>query len=150
MKRFSFIALSLLATASLIFAQTQGGWRRIGDPPQNPPDVSLAPPNDPPDQGVPPRMTIPPGTFVTVRVNQPLSSDHNQPGDAFSATLVQPVVVDGVVIASRGQTIGGRVAEAQRAGRVEGVARLGVQLTELTLVDGQQVPIQSQLISRSG
>jgi hypothetical protein len=42
------------------------------------------------------------------------------------------------------------VAEAQKAGRVEGVSRLGVQLTELTLVDGNQVPLQSQLISRSG
>jgi hypothetical protein len=149
MKRTLFIAVSLLAASSVVFAQSQGGWRRIGDSPQNPSENNL-PPNDPPNDGVPPRLTVPAGTFVTVRVNQPLSSDHNQPGDAFSATLVQPVVVDGVVIAQRGQTIGGRVAEAQRAGRVEGVARLGVQLTELTLVDGQQIPIQSQLINRSG
>src|SRR5574340_440433 len=47
------------------------------------------------------------------------------------------------------RSIGGRVAEAQKAGRVEGVARLGVQLTDLSLVDGQQVPIQSQLVSRT-
>jgi hypothetical protein len=40
--------------------------------------------------------------------------------------------------------------EAKKAGRVSGVARLGVQVTDLTLVDGQQLPIQSQLISRSG
>jgi hypothetical protein len=99
---------------------------------------------------VPPQLTIQPGTFVTVRVNQPLSSDRNHPGDAFSATLVRPVVVDGVVIAQRGQTIGGRVVEAVKAGRVEGVSRLGIQLTDLSLVDGQQVPIHSQFISRSG
>jgi hypothetical protein len=99
---------------------------------------------------VPPQLTIRPGTFITVRVNQALSSDHNQPGDAFAATLVRPIVVDGVVVAQRGQMVGGRVAEAVKAGRVEGVSRLGLQLTDLTLVDGQQVPIQSQLISRSG
>ncbi len=87
---------------------------------------------------------------MTVRVNQILSSDKNQAGDAFSASLVQPVVVNGVVVAEPGQTIGGRVVEAQKAGRVEGVARLGVQLTSLSLVDGQQIPIQSQLISRKG
>jgi hypothetical protein len=181
MKRTSFIGISLLAAASVVFAQSQGGWRRIGDPPQNPPENSQPaydpprqPAYDPPRQpaydparppaydpagppaydpqsdGIPPRLTIPPGTFVTVRVNQPLSSDHNQPGDSFTATLVRPVVVDGIVIAQRGQTIGGRVAEAQKAGRGEGVARLAVQLTDLTLVDGQQVPIQSQLINRSG
>jgi hypothetical protein len=88
--------------------------------------------------------------FVTVRINQPLSSDRNQTGDNFTATLVRPVVVDGVVVAQRGQTIMGRVAEAKKAGRVEGVSRLGVQLTDLTLADGQQVPIHSQLISRNG
>jgi hypothetical protein len=42
------------------------------------------------------------------------------------------------------------VAEAQKAGRVEGVSRLGLQVTELTLVDGQQLPVQSQLIMRTG
>jgi hypothetical protein len=33
---------------------------------------------------------------------------------------------------------------------VEGTSRLKIQLTDLTLVDGQVVPIQSQLISRNG
>src|SRR4029079_18072366 len=45
---------------------------------------------------------------------------------------------------------GGRVAEAKKAGYVEGTSKLGVQLTDLTLVDGQNIPIQSQLISRNG
>jgi hypothetical protein len=104
----------------------------------------------PPPPPVPAQLTIKPGTYVTIRVNQPLSSDHNQPGDAFSATLVRPIIVDGVVVAARGQTVGGRVAEAVKAGRVQGTSRLGVQLTDLELVDGQQVPFQSQLVSRSG
>jgi hypothetical protein len=99
---------------------------------------------------VPPSLTIPRGTFLTVRVNQLLSSDKNQAGDAFSATLAQPVVVNGVVVAEPGQTLGGRVAEAQKAGHVEGTARLGIQLTELTLVDGQQLPLQCSLVSRQG
>jgi hypothetical protein len=95
-------------------------------------------------------LTIKPGTYVTVRINQPLSSDRNQVGDAFSATLVRPVIVDGVVVAQSGQTLGGKVSEAKKAGRVEGTSRLGVQLTDLPVVDGQQVPIQTQLISRNG
>jgi len=104
-------------------------------------------PSTPP---VPAVLNVPAGTFLNVRVNQLLSSDRNQPGDAFSATLTQPLVVNGVVIAEPGQTVGGRVVEVQKAGRVEGVARLRIQLIELTLVDGQQIPIQSQLISRKG
>lgn len=158
--------------------QTQpntGGWRRADEPapvqapsqpaPSQPgstsspnyyPNYSQNPAADPrrstaPAYGpVPAQLTIKAGTFVTVRMNEFLSSDHNQAGDAFTATLVQPLVVDGVVLAERGQTIGGRVSEAQKAGRVQGTSRLGVQLTELTLADGQQVPIQTQLIRANG
>ncbi len=103
-----------------------------------------------PQAPVPVQLTMPAGTFVTVRVNQYLSSDRNQAGDAFSATLAQPLVVNGVVVAEPGQTMAGRVVESQKAGRIEGTSRLRVQLTELTLVDGQQIPIQSQFINRQG
>jgi hypothetical protein len=162
---------SLVALAGVSFAQdapppapqsapSNGGWRRMGDsaPPQNDRNYSQdqAPPqnqaNYPPPQNysIPPQVTIRPGTYLTVRINQPLSSDRNQVGDAFSATLVRPVVVDGIVVAERGQVLGGRVAEVQKAGRVSGVSRLGVQLTELTAIDGQQLPVQAGLITRNG
>ncbi len=85
-----------------------------------------------------------------MRVNQLLSSDHNQAGDAFSASLVNPVVVNGIVIADRGQTIQGRVSEAKKAGRVSGTSRLGVELTDLSLVDGNQVPLHTSLVNRNG
>jgi hypothetical protein len=83
-------------------------------------------------------------------MNQWLSSDRNQQGDTFTASLDQPVVVDGIVVAQRGQTVYGRVSEAQKAGRVEGTSRLGVQLTQLSLVDGNQASVQSQMIDRKG
>src|SRR5271163_3815247 len=101
--------------------------------------------NPPPP--VPAHLTMKPGTYVTVRINQPLSSDKNQTGDAFTATLSRPVVVDGVVVAGPGQVVAGRVSEAQKAGHGQGNSRLGLQLTSLTLVDGQQVPIQSGLVT---
>jgi len=104
----------------------------------------------PPPPPIPAKLTIQPGTYITVRLNQGLSSDRNQAGDAFAATLVRPVVVDGVVIADRGQTVGGHVVEAKKAGRVEGVSRLAVQLTDLTLLDGHPVPIQTKLFTKNG
>ena len=97
---------------------------------------------------IPSTLRVPAGTFITVRTNGEISSDRNHPGDAFSVTLAQPLVVNGVVIAEPGQTVSGQVVEAQRAGRIEGTAKLRVQLTELTLVDGQQIPIRTQLIGR--
>jgi len=134
--------------------QDNQGWRRLGPAPypQNGPngDPRYAQPAPPPPANVPPQLTIAPGTFVTVRLNQLLSSDHNQAGDAFSASLVNPIVVNGIVVADRGQTIQGRVSEAQKAGRVSGTSRLGVELTDLSLVDGDQVPLHTSLVNRNG
>jgi hypothetical protein len=106
--------------------------------------------NPAPMAAVPAHLTVKPGTFVTIRMSQGISSDHAQQGDTFIATLAEPLVVDGVVVAQRGETVYGRVTEAQKAGRVEGTSKLGVELTGLTLVDGQQVSVQSQMINRNG
>jgi hypothetical protein len=154
-----------------------GGWRKVGDPPtaaeeaqdrgmqgnnvgiydpnpdgnRNPQNMQnyngreSGPPAAPPQQ-----LTIPAGSYVTVRANEQISSNQNHVGDMFTATLEQPLVVNGIVVASPGETVTGRVTEAQKAGRVEGLARLGVQLTQISLVDGQQVPIQSQFIDQVG
>src|ERR1051326_7105907 len=102
-----------------------------------------------PAYGLPREVTLKPGTYVTVRINQPLSSDRNHEGDPFSATLMQPVVVDGIVIAQRGQSVYGRVAEAEKA-HVDKPSRLKLELTGLTLADGTQVQMQSQLLTRQG
>jgi hypothetical protein len=98
---------------------------------------------------VPPTLTIPAGTFVTVRLMGGLSSDTNVQGDGFSATLEQPVVVDGWVVARRGQIAVGHVVSVQKAGRVKGVSSLGVALSDIPVVDGHQVTVQSQLIQTS-
>jgi len=58
--------------------------------------------------------------------------------------------VNGVVVAERGQTVAGRVAEVNKGGLLKGSTRLGVELTQLTLSDGSQTPVHSQLISISG
>jgi hypothetical protein len=98
---------------------------------------------------VAPTLTLPAGTLITVRTRDFLSSDRDQPGDTFSTLLEQPIVAQGRVVARRGQTVIGRVAIAQKAGRGSGVSQLAIELGELVLVDGQQVPIQTQLIRSS-
>src|SRR5579864_4244637 len=91
-----------------------------------PPADAQQPAGDP--QAIPSKLTIKAGTYVTVRLNEILSSDRSMAGDAFTATLTKPIVVDGVVVASRGQNVTGRVTEAKKAGRVAGTSRLGLQL----------------------
>lgn len=155
------VIVSLACAAGLVAQDSSAGWRTFGS--------NSSSPNDSADQGaqgnpqgnfpmpaqngnssVPETLTLRPGAFVTVRVDQYLSSDKNQAGDTFYATLAQPLIVDGVVVARRGATVMGRINDARKAGRVEGTSSLGLQLTSLSLVDGQQVSIQSQVIDRNG
>jgi len=105
--------------------------------------------SDPQSQSVSPTLVLPAGTLLSVRLTQWLSSDRNQAGDGFTATLQQPVVVNGWVVARRGQSLQGRVVNARKGGRIKGVSQLEVALTELTLVNGQQQPIQTRLIETS-
>jgi len=112
------------------------------------PDVAAQ--NAPPaGQVVPPTIALPAGTMIPVRITEWLSSDKNQSGDQFNASLEQPLVANGWVVAVRGQIVTGRVALAKKAGRVSGVSQLGVELSELTLVDGQVLPVRTQLLQSS-
>jgi hypothetical protein len=95
-------------------------------------------------------LTLPAGTWISVRADEVLSSDRNQAGDAFSATLAQPLVANGFVVARRGQILSGRVTEAVKAGRVKGTSRLALELTDITFADGQNMPVQTQLVQYSG
>jgi hypothetical protein len=110
-----------------------------------PPQAQMSRPN----YGMPNEIVVQPGTYITVRLGQPLSSDHNQPGDTFVATLAQPLVVDGIVVANRNQTVYGRVAEAEKA-HSDRPSRLALELTSVTLADGTQMPLRSQLVNRQG
>jgi hypothetical protein len=85
---------------------------------------------------------------LTVRVDQALSTERNAPGDTFRATLDQPLVVNGFVIAERGARVEGRVVEADPGGRVKGVARLELELVRLNTADGQRINIQTQPFTR--
>jgi len=91
-----------------------------------------------------------PGTWLPVRIEQLLSSDRNQPGEAFYASLAEPLVINGVVIAHRGQAVTGRITQAQKAGRTEGTSKLGLEITSITLADGEQASVHTRIIQQNG
>lgn len=101
-------------------------------------------------QPVPDTLTLTQSTILRVRTDEFLSSDDSKAGQSFIAILQEPLVVNGWVVARRGETIEGTVVSAKKAGRVKGVSQLELQLTNLTLVDGQVVPIQTALWQGSG
>jgi len=123
----------------------QAGQQQQQAPP--PPGQQAGPPQEMPP--VPPSLMLPAGTLIRVSINDQLSSDRNQPGDRFSASLEQPLIANGWVVARPGQLLTGRVVSAKKAGRVSGTSELGVELVELTLVDGQILPVRTTLVQSS-
>jgi hypothetical protein len=89
-------------------------------------------------------MTLP------VRLGESLSSEHNQAGDTFTATLDAPLAAGGFVIAEKGARVEGRVVEAQKSGHAKGKAALALELTKLNTSDGQHVEIKTQTVRKQG
>jgi hypothetical protein len=114
------------------------------------PPVQVAPPAAPAPPPPAPQVTLTAGTLITVRTIEALSTERNQGGDTFTATLDQPLVADGFVIAERGARLEGRIVSAQRAGRVTGLADLSLELVQLKTSDGQRVPIETQTFVKRG
>jgi hypothetical protein len=117
------------------------GWRKFSEPRPNQP-MSMQQDR----VMVPSQFVLPEGSWITVRIDDPLSSNHNQPGDPFTSTLVQPVVADGFVVSRLGQVISGRVVESVKGGKMKGVSHLSVELIELSLADGRRMPVKTGAI----
>jgi hypothetical protein len=93
-------------------------------------------------------VTLNAGMLFPVRLIDGLSTERNHPGDTFTGTLDQPLVVDGFVIAERGARVEGRVANTDEGGKVSGVASIAVQLTRIRLSDGQTISVQTDNFER--
>lgn len=107
-----------------------------------PPGANVAPP--------PHTVTIAAGTNLVVRLAEELSSSRNTAGDAFRATLDQPVVLDGFIIAEKGSAVRGKVVESQKAGHMTGKSELGLELTEINTTDGQTVYVRTSDVTKQG
>jgi hypothetical protein len=87
---------------------------------------------------------------IAVRLNEPISTDRAMPGDAFWASLAQPLIVDRLVIAERGARVSGRITSSERGGRVGGSAILTLALSTISTSDGQRVSISTDPWTRQG
>jgi hypothetical protein len=93
---------------------------------------------------IPHTVTLVAGTVLPVRIGETLSTARNQPGDTFLATLTQPLVIDGWIIAERGARVEGRVVDASQAGRVKDAAHLGISIVRLATADGQNIRLRTE------
>jgi hypothetical protein len=94
--------------------------------------------------------TLSPGSVFTVRLLDTLNTERNQAGDTFRASLDEPIIFDGNVVAPRGTTVEGIIVDTQQAGRVKGVAEMTLKLNQLRLPSGETVVLETGTIRREG
>ena len=95
-------------------------------------------------------VTISQGTLVTVRIGETLSVQKNLTGDTFFATLEQPLVADGFVLAEKGARVEGKIIEVDKAGRMSGTSRMSLELTQVNTSDGQRIHLQTSTYTKDG
>jgi hypothetical protein len=106
------------------------------------PAETAAPPKPP----EPKFATLAEGSTLQVRLQEALDSAVHKTGDTFRAILDKDLVVDGAVVAPRGSVLDGKLSNVERSGRVEGRAKMSMQLTSLT-VGKQTYPLQTESLS---
>jgi hypothetical protein len=96
----------------------------------------------------PQTITIPAGTVLTVRLGETLSSKESSAGQGFSATVAQPVVVDGKTVIERGASARGTVVDAKSMGHFKGGALLEVRLSSVS-INGRETSVDTGMVARS-
>jgi len=94
-----------------------------------------------------PEVTIPRGTALRVRLNHAISTSASRPGDRFTATLDEPLVIDGRTLFPRGAEVQGSIRESDDSGRLRGRAVLALSLESVAL-RGRSYPIRTQVYRR--
>jgi len=92
-------------------------------------------------------VVLPEGTVLAVRTTSAISTKTQESGEKFSSTLEQPLSIDGREIAARGSQVEGLIVNADKGGRVKGVASLTVRLTALH-AGGRVIEISTNTVTR--
>lgn len=108
------------------------------------PTAAAPAPAPPPPPAV---VVLPTGTQVRVRLDQDLGSKISNPGDSFSATVSDDVVVNGTTVIPRGARADGTVVDARPLGRFKGGAELVVRLERVHTRWGSY-PVATSSVSR--
>jgi hypothetical protein len=91
-----------------------------------------------------PKVTIPAGTRLHVALIDGVSSNQSSTGDEFTASLVEPVIVNGNTVLAKGTKVRGRVVDINESGRVKGRASIQLKLTDIVRDNARDVAISTR------
>ena len=90
---------------------------------------------------------VPVGTPIKIRTGSALSTESAESGQTFQAALAEPLIVDGKQIAPKDAEVDAVIVDADKGGRVKGVASISVRLTKLHLNSGA-APIKTGVYTK--
>jgi hypothetical protein len=79
------------------------------------------------------KVSVPAGTRILIRTIDPIDSSKQKTGYRFKASLETNLQLEDTVVAERGTTVYGRLAEASSAGRMSGSSELSLELTDIVI-----------------
>jgi opacity protein-like surface antigen len=99
-----------------------------------------------PQASLEPVKGIPAGTYLAVRLLQPLSSHTTKEGAKITAISINPVVVQGDILIPNGSTITGTVVQANTIGWgfKHETASLTIDWNHAILADGRDLPLHAR------
>lgn len=81
-------------------------------------------------------VTVDAGTAFRVRTTNTLSTKTAKTGEPFVGSLEEPITSGNSVVAGKGASVRGTIVESDQGGRVKGLARIAVRVTEIETTDG--------------
>jgi type IV secretion system protein VirB10 len=90
---------------------------------------------------------IPAGTTLHCRLTQTLDTRLNHPDDPLTATVAEPLIIDGHDVVPAGTKLEGRISRLQRPGRIRGVGEMRLSANKIILPDGHSFPLNAILVS---
>jgi hypothetical protein len=149
--RTDFEASSPAAQQNLPFHQTSEHATDDSVHPAVPPDGK--PLNGAPFPATSHSRSLSAGTLITVRLENSLSMARAHAGDAFTASVADPLTLDGDTLISAGTRVTGRVESVQpsvrRLGSTPDPGYLGLTLDALS-VDGRTITLQTSSLFTRG
>ncbi len=125
------------ATSSSSSSSRRQGLQRRSEAPQAPRAVTET-------------LTAPAGTTLPVRLSSGINTGSASSGSTFQGSLAEPLVVNGVTVATRGSLVSGRITNVVSSGRLKRPAELSLVLTSVTPEGSQQIPISTHTWSMKG
>jgi hypothetical protein len=92
------------------------------------------------------QTSLPTGTAVKMKLDTTLTTFSSKTGDAFSARVTEPVVLDGKTVIPIGATFEGRVTKTTEPRRIAGKPTIAVFPENLVLPNGDRFTLNASLV----